>query len=197
MTGDFLTTDSTEKSDIEYLEQIICSLEKSAPVYFSIGNQERFNPQLEKICETVENAGGTVLDCNYIDLNVNGNSLRIGGISYYRFWDEESNTFIRKFAKTGNDTFTLLLCHNPEFYLWGIKNYNIDLVVSGHTHGGMVKLPLFGPIYAPEQGWFPDYAAGLYEFPKGYLAVTTGLSASPKYLPRLFNRPEIMIIDLK
>lgn len=198
LAGDIVSNDSTEDNDFKYVHNLVFELSKIAPVYFSIGNHERFNPYAETICSFVRSAGGIILDEEYQDILIKGNSVRIGGLSYYRFWDEESNAYLQNFTNADKDTFTLLLCHNPEFYVWGIKNYNIDLIASGHTHGGMVKLPLLGPLYAPEQGWFPEYAAGLYESEcGGHLAVTTGLGSSPEFLPRIFNRPEIMIIDVE
>lgn len=197
MAGDFLSHNNHDANDLKNFDSFIRSLKKIAPVYFSLGNHERFNSKLEEICYTAESAGAILLDSNYTDITIKDNNLLIGGISYYRTWDEESNAFIKYFSNVSDDVYTILLCHHPEFYLWGIKYYNVDLTLSGHTHGGMVKLPLAGPVYAPEQGWFPEYAAGLYKFENGYLAVTTGLGSSPEAMPRVFNRPEIMIIDLK
>ncbi len=197
MVGDFVSRKNADDNDFKNLNSFIRSLKEIAPVYFSIGNHERFHPQKENVLHHVEYAGAIVLDSEYTDITVKDNKLRIGGISYYRSWDEDSNAFLKKFCNTEDDTYTILLCHHPEFYLWGIKDYHIDLTLSGHTHGGMVKLPFAGPVYSPEQGWFPEYAAGFYEFQNGHLAVTTGLGSSPEYMPRVFNRPEIMIIDLK
>ena len=197
LAGDIVSQNSTSDNDFKYLHNLIFKLCEIAPVYFSIGNHERFHPKLETICSFVTDAGGIVLDNEYTDIELCGNPVRIGGISYYRSWDEPANTYLKEFTSVDDSTLTLLLCHNPEFYDWGIEDYPIDLIVSGHAHGGMVKLPLIGPLYAPEQGWFPEYAAGLYKGENGYLAVTTGLSSSPYYIPRVFNRPEIMIIDIE
>ena len=198
MPGDITSDNSTESKNIEYLENLISKLSNIAPVYFSIGNHERHNPNLDSMISAISQSGGIVLDADYIDTTINGNPVRIGGISYHRSWDEKSNAYLSDFTSVSKDTYTLLLCHCPEFYLWGIRNYNIDLIASGHTHGGMVNVPLKGPLYAPEQGWFPEYAKGLYETDcKGYLAITTGLASSPEYLPRIFNRPEIMIVEIE
>ena len=197
MTGDIFSRDNTEQEYFAAIGNLVESLSELAPTYYSLGNHEHTNPELEKIKATVTAAGAVILDDNYTDITVNNTPVRLGGISYYRYWEEAPNDYLADFTNVSDDVFTLLLCHNPEFYLWGIKNYPIDLVASGHTHGGIVKLPLLGPLYAPEQGWFPDYAAGFYEFENGHLAVTTGLGSSPGYLPRVFNRPEIMIIDVK
>lgn len=194
VAGDMVSSSKSKEESLSYLEHLTVSLQNIAPVYFVIGNHDRNIPELRS---TIQSNGGTLLDKEYTDIHINGNTIRLGGISYYRSWDKESNRFIAGFSDVSEDVFTLLLCHYPELYLWGIEDYPIDLTVCGHTHGGMVKIPLIGPLFAPEQGWFPDYAAGLYSMKNGYLAVTTGLSSSPEYLPRVFNRPEIMIIDLE
>ena len=194
VVGDMISNDQTADEDINALSVFLNTLCDIAPVYYSVGNHERFNPRYENIYEVIDSSEAVLLSDEYTDLNVAGINIRLGGITYYRFWDEESDVFLETFCNTEN--FKLLMCHHPEFYQWGIKNYDIDLTVSGHTHGGMVKLPILGPLYAPEQGWFPEFGAGLYNEENGSIAVTTGLASSPSYLPRVFNRPEIMIIDL-
>lgn len=194
--GDMISKNHTERDDIDSLSYVLSELSEIAPVYFSLGNHERNNPELESIKETVTSSGATLLDMEYTDTVIGGNRLRIGGLSYYRRWDEESNAFLTEYTLTSDGDFTLLLCHNPEFYLWGIEDYTIDLVASGHTHGGMVNIPFIGPLFAPEQGWFPEYAGGFYEMENGYLAVSRGLGSSPEFLPRINNRPEIMIIEV-
>ncbi len=195
--GDMISDDRTDAQGIRYIKEVLSRLCEIAPVYCSLGNQERRTPTLENIKDSLKESGAVLLEQDYEDITINGNNFRVLGLSYYRFWDTEANCFLADHTGTEPDTFTLLLCHNPEFYQWGIKDYPIDLTVSGHTHGGMLKIPLIGPVYAPEQGWFPKYAAGFYPQEKGYLAVTTGLGSSPEYMPRIFNRPEIMIIDVK
>lgn len=195
--GDMISGENTSQKAIDYLSEVLTSLGEIAPVYYSLGNHEIRNARFDDICTAVKDAGATLLEGTFSDITVNSAKLRLGGISYYRSWGEDDNNYIKDLVNADKDAFTLLLCHNPEFYLWGIENYPVDLTVSGHTHGGMVKLPLFGPVYAPEQGFFPEYAAGFYQMEKGYLAVTTGLGSSPEFLPRVFNRPEIMIIDVK
>lgn len=197
MPGDMISKSHTCQEDVDYLMNFIKTLDDIAPVYYSLGNHEKSHRLLFNIKFAANQAGATVLEEDYRDIIINGNNLRLFGLSYYRSWDNKVNRFISDCLQTDDDVFSVLLCHNPEFYLWGIKHYPVDLTVSGHTHGGMVNIPLLGAVYAPEQGWFPDYAAGFYREENGYLAVTTGLGSSPEYFPRVFNRPQIMIIDVK
>ncbi len=195
--GDMIADKHCNEQGIDYHKEMLSNLCHIAPVYCSLGNHERHSKEFEGIKESIAQSGAVLLEKSSADVELNGNKIRLFGLSYYLSWDEEANNFISEALLTDSDVFSLLLCHNPEFYVWGIKNYPIDLMVSGHTHGGMLKLPVLGPVYAPEQGWFPQYAAGFYKGENGHLAVTTGLGSSPEYMPRVFNRPEIMIIDVK
>ncbi len=194
--GDMISDKNCNAQGIAYHKEVLTELCGIAPVYCSLGNHELHSHELENIKESIAQSGATLLEKSYADVNINESKVRLFGLSYYRSWDEKANSFISEMLQTDSDVFSLLLCHNPEFYEWGIKNHPIDLTVSGHTHGGMLKLPIFGPVYAPEQGWFPDHAAGFYPEDNGYLAVTTGLGSSPEFMPRVFNPPEIMIIDV-
>lgn len=193
--GDIISRNSLKDSDMEYLSEVLQNLCEIAPVYFSLGNHERSNDRFDDIIDTVNASDATLLEKEYTELFTNAGKVRIGGLSYYRSWDEEANTFVSDFANT-EEAFTLLLCHNPEFYLWGIRNYSLDLTVSGHTHGGMIRLPFRGALYAPEQGWFPEYDKGLFHMENGALAVSAGLGSSPEFIPRINNQPEILIIDV-
>jgi len=86
----------------------------------------------------------------------------------------------------------VLLCHHPEYYAKYLKKYPIDLIVSGHAHGGQWRI--FGRgVFAPGQGLFPKYTAGVHD---GHLVVSTGLKKSGK-IPRIFNEPEIVFIELE
>lgn len=193
LVGDMLSCDS--ENIYGNFKEVIKNLSDIAPVYYSLGNHEINNPRLSDIKELLSSEGVALIDNEYRDINIGNVNIRLGGISYYRSWDEEANAFLNDFSDT--DDYKILMCHFPEFYQWGIKNYPIDLTVSGHTHGGMIRFPFIGAVYAPEQGWFPEYSDGIYTEANGTLAVTTGLGSSPSYLPRFSNRPEIMIINLE
>ncbi len=96
-------------------------------------------------------------------------------------------------CRAQDDIFTVLMAHRPdraEFYDAGF-----DLVVSGHAHGGQLRIPgLIDGLWAPNQGWFPEYTSGLYPLEEGQLAVSRGLCKSA--IPRLFNRPELVILRI-
>ena len=164
---------------------------KIAKTYYSVGNHER------RICsscaEAIKNTGAVLLDNKTEKIG----ELTFGGLSTGLFENRYGPTpppnldYLEDFEK--EDGFKLLLCHHPEYYPQHIKGRDIDLVISGHAHGGQWRF--FGQgIYAPGQGLFPKYTAGLYD---GHLYVSRGLTNTAFPVPRLFNRTELAVIYLK
>ena len=98
-------------------------------------------------------------------------------------------SWLDEFCKA--DAPRVLLCHHPEYYAKYLKEYPIDLIVSGHAHGGQWRV--FGRgVFAPGQGLFPKYTAGAHD---GRLVVSTGLKKSGT-IPRIFNEPEVVFIEI-
>ena len=192
LTGDIV--DGNSENSAKYFSNLLESLKDIAPVYMCIGNHEEFSPYSQELLSVASEHGVILVDGNYTDVTIKGTEMRIGGLSYYRSWYEEHHQFLKDFSDT--DRYTLLLCHYPEYYIWGVKNYPIDLMLSGHTHGGMIRLPFLGGLFAPEQRWFPEYDKGLFEGDDITLIISAGLGSSPRYLPRLNNPPEIVSIEI-
>jgi predicted MPP superfamily phosphohydrolase len=94
------------------------------------------------------------------------------------------------------DGYKILLCHHPEYYEPHLKAKHIDLVVSGHAHGGQIRIPLVGGVIAPNQGYFPKLDKGLYIRGNTRLIVSRGLGNS-LFPFRVNNRPEIVLVTLK
>ena len=92
--------------------------------------------------------------------------------------------------------YTVLLSHRPELAEL-YQEYDFDLVLSGHAHGGQWIIPgILNGLYAPHQGIFPQYAGGRYDFESQTMLVSRGLARESTLAPRIFNRPEIVIIDI-
>lgn len=108
-----------------------------------------------------------------------------------RMWEEQLSDCS---AFSGSSSFSILLTHRPElveFY----KETGFDLILAGHAHGGQVILPgILNGLYAPHQGWFPKYAGGRYDLGGKTMIVSRGLSKYVK--PRIFNRPELVIVNI-
>lgn len=192
VVGDML---SYYTEDYSYLETLFSAFSEMAPTYCSLGNHEVAHEEYDDIIDLLEKTSNGLLEYEYEDINIKGTNLRIGGLSLYYYNHPKHNTFVEDFANT--DRFRILLHHQPEYYLWGIKNYDIELCLSGHTHGGQVILPFAGGVYAPEQGWWPEYDYGLFtEENSNSLIITRGLGSSAQVAPRFNNPPEIVTITL-
>ena len=90
--------------------------------------------------------------------------------------------------------FNIMLCHDPK-YFQTFANMGFDLVLSGHVHGGIIRIPLVGGLFSPDRAFFPKYDKGIYKINNSYMNVSTGLGDS--ILKRVFNPPEINVIILK
>lgn len=204
MTGDMM--DKSDENADTVCDLIRC-LTQTAPVYVSYGNHEWEWMQAhgESLTPALSGAGATVLDTAYTDITVNGQELRIGGChNYYRqphmLTEDVSQqaverAFCEEFEKT--DRCKILLCHIPTPWLdWGyIDRYPVDLVLSGHYHGGQIRLPLAGGLYAPYIGLFPPYTRGLFTGQEARCVLSAGLGSGPG-IPRIHNLPELVVIDL-
>lgn len=180
--------------DFSYLSALYENLAEIAPVYCSLGNHETSHPESEKI-KDILSEHATLLDNEYIEINLNGNEIRLGALNNYHPSLEHLNEYIRKFADT--DKFTLLMSHCPEYYFWGVNQVKIDLMVSGHTHGGQVIIPFKGGLYAPEQGWWPYYDYGVFYEENATIVITRGLGTSKQALPRVNNPPEVLCVTIE
>ena len=205
--GDIFNEDADEE-EIKRMCALIHSASEIAPVYFSMGNHELSYQRTheQSLMTEIEAAGATVLDVSYLDLEVNGTSVRLGGyMGYYRTphlnEDYRNNIEVcQEFFKDFEDTdrFNILLNHIPTNWLdWDYRDWcPVDLVLSGHYHGGVIRIPILEQgLYAPYVGKFPPYTKGCFEGTKATCILTTGLAGSYGF-PRFFNPPEICVVDI-
>lgn len=155
---------------------------KLAPVFLSLGNHEEY--LLPEDYRIIKESGTTLLDNMDCEICVNGMSVRIGGLS-----SEVDLEWLEGFCV--KDGCRILLCHHPEYYNRYLRDLGLQLVVSGHAHGGQIRIGGRG-IYAPGQGLLPKYTKGLYH---GTLLVTAGCS-NPASVPRWGNPCEVVIVHL-
>lgn len=176
------------ESGFEFLHQATAV----APVFYSFGNHER-NCTDEGI-DAVKRTGATLLNDSYIyfgGMYIGGlMSGFIGANKRHAYFTPPPNVeWLDTFAAL--DRFKLLICHHPEYYPKFIRPRDIDLTLSGHAHGGQIRLGRQG-IYASGQGLFPKYTAGLVD---GRLIISRGL-ANHTPVPRLFNPAELVFVDI-
>lgn len=200
LTGDIIDRDDTAAAIAETAE-FAGVLAGIAPVYYSLGNHEQdyIAQNGDDFLQLFSDAGVTILNDAYLDLEINGSKIRLGGMDRMAYtggngvFDHEARAFLMDYMSTNLPT--ILLSHRPEFFsfLSACKEWDIDLILSGHTHGGLIRLPFVGGLYAPIQGWFPKTDYGKYTFFGTRMIVTSGLAAYDR-LPRVFNPQEICVV---
>lgn len=199
MTGDII---DSYNPCVEISLAFVAEAVKIAPCYYVPGNHEsRLPDEYEQFKSGLTKLGVTILENETVTLNKNGDSFDILGIVDPRFYREtlsknENHVMEHLLDKhiTGDSEFTLLLSHRPELFEI-YSAYPIDLVLSGHAHGGQFRLPLIGGLFAPNQGAFPKYDAGLFEKNGTSMIVSRGLGNS-SFPFRINNRPELVVIEL-
>ena len=204
--GDMINRSADEEDILQFLELLV-KLQEIAPVYYSPGNHESdyMTDRDSGLLGRVSATGVTVLLDEYVETQLGGNTVRIGGTMghYYRYeWSEEQKNDPPDYAMQeeigSTDVPSIVLMHMPENMIADSarKNWNADLYISGHTHGGVVRLPLIGGLVAPTQGLFPKYDQGFFTVDgRLKLIITSGLAGYGP-IPRIFNRPEICVIDM-
>ena len=205
LDGDMIDR-SADQADVQELLRLIESLCEIAPVYFAPGNHELEYMQADASFLTrVSEAGTAVVNDSYADVTIAGQPLRIGGTMGHAFYfgrseEEFSSSPEYRFLKAFEDTDVPKIClaHMPDTFIFNgaYKMWNVDLVLSGHTHGGLIRLPFVGGMYAPMQGWFPEYDRGYFRLGEHMQMVISAGLAGHGVIPRINNPPEIVVIDL-
>lgn len=201
-------------------ELFLAGIAGEYPCYYVTGNHEcwggtyRFNKQMA----ILEKYNISVLSGDMEALTVNGETIYLCGVDdpdvymvntdleqnpegYIQAQTNEEDTFLSQIAAvsetTPEDSYTILLSHRPEYYK-AYTEYDFDLVLCGHAHGGQWRIPgILNGLYAPHQGIFPKYAGGRYDSENMTMIVSRGLAKETTRIPRIFNRPELVVIDVK
>ena len=181
---------------MQFVEEVC----KIAPVYYVTGNHECRFGRYNEIIEAFRLRGVALLNNEYQKIQVNGADIIIGGvddpfvgsIKPELDWEEE---FFKAFSSlNAMPEYKILLSHRPELVAL-YKKTPFDLILSGHAHGGQVRIPgILNGLYAPSQGLFPRYAGGLYNHGGKTHIVSRGISYKP--MPRILNPPELVTIDI-
>ena len=198
VTGDII---DSRKTDTETALDFLANALAVAPVYYVTGNHEFRIEDGKAFVEEIKKLGVTVLENEYITLEMDNAIINLYGIDdpyFYGGYMSDEEGYVVAHTLDGlekADGFSLLLSHRPEFFEL-YEEYGFSLVLSGHAHGGQFRLPFIGGFIAPGQGLFPKYDSGLYEKNGTKMIVSRGLGNSIIPL-RIFNRPEIVTVILK
>ena len=191
LVGDIVDDELPEENAWTTIE----GLSAAYPCFYVTGNHEWRGGEAERICAQMEDCGVTVLHGETVDFSTAGGQLiQICGI------DDPDAGAEEQLAQVGSqvepETFSVLIAHRPE-RIETYLQYPFDLIVSGHAHGGQWRIPgVLNGLFAPQQGLFPRYAGGQYDFEDATLIVSRGLARESTRIPRIFNRPELVVIDL-
>ena len=199
ITGDLIDSRNT---DIEIALEFTGAAMEIAPCYYVTGNHEARVSEYDELKEGLTEQGVAILDDERIELVLSGKTIALLGVNDpsfqtdYLFGDSETvmKSKLQEVSDAENE-FTILLSHRPELFNV-YADTHLDLVLSGHAHGGQFRLPFVGGLVAPNQGLFPKYDAGLYTEENTNMIVSRGIGNS--ILPfRFNNRPEVILIELK
>ena len=199
LTGDLI---DSRQTDLDVALEFAWQAGKIARVYYVSGNHEARVPEYEDLKNGLVKAGAVILENQKVQITREGESITLMGIDdpsfqeNYLFGDAEG---VAKQAisdlKDASDGYTILLSHRPELFDTYVDS-GVDLVFSGHAHGGQFRLPFVGGLVAPNQGFFPQYDAGQFDEENTTMIVSRGVGNSVVPL-RINNRPEIVVAQLK
>lgn len=189
LTGDIYD----DIADNENTRIFLKAAAKKYPCFYIAGNHENRLGDREKYRRETESYGVTVLE---------GDNVRFGEITVCGAANSSDGTLsfaksVEKCAENADDGFNLLLAHYPERIDSYLSFDKFDLILCGHAHGGQWRIPcILNGLFAPGEGLFPKYAGGRYDFDSGTMIVSRGLSRTKEIIPRIFNNPELVIVDI-
>lgn len=197
LVGD-LFDDDTANRPTERTLSLMRQLSAQYQCYYVSGNHEAWTGEMDALYQQTEEAGVMVLRMSSGVLTVRGQRIALCGIPdpYEMVFSGAPDTeeqIRQAMENVDSADFIVLLTHRPEL-LAKYAQFPLDLVVSGHAHGGQVRIPgVLNGLYAPNQGWFPKLAGGAYTQDGTTLIVSRGLAVRTR-LPRIFNRPEVVLV---
>ena len=198
ITGDMIDSRNT---DIDVAISFAQKAVNIAPVYYVNGNHEsRVLGEYEKLKQGLTDAGVTILENSSADITIGDEAITLIGINDPTFrMDIVDDTMEQNIAHQlvnvipDNDNYKVLLAHRPEYF--DVYAGKVDLVLSGHAHGGQFRIPFIGGLIAPGQGFFPEYYEGSHIKENTEMIVSRGIGNS--IIPfRINNKPEIIVAEL-
>ena len=202
LTGDFVDSRHTDLAvALAFAKQSV----KIAPTYYVTGNHEAKIAEFQTFAAECKLAGVKILENETVQLERDDAVITLAGVHDPMFQEDALPGASQvgtqaEMAETISDlhlspnTYTVLLSHRPELFDVYVAN-NVDLVLTGHAHGGQIRLPFIGGLVAPGQGLFPKYDAGLFERDDTKMIVSRGLGNSI-FPVRINNRPHLVVITL-
>jgi predicted MPP superfamily phosphohydrolase len=185
-----------DKIPIDNTRALLEAVADRYPCFYVTGNHEFWGKEVEAVKRLFNSYGVTVLEGEHAFLSIRGEEIIVCGVD-----DPESGKFSAQLASAAEGTeigpYSVLLSHRPELFAQ-YAQYHFDLVLAGHAHGGLWRIPgLLNGLVAPNQGFFPKYTGGQYSEQSSIMIVSRGLARESTLIPRMFNRPELVVVDLR
>ena len=192
-SGDTL---DARRTDVDTAMSLIEQASEIAPVYLVLGNHEA-RIDINEFLSRIDQSQAVLLNNEKVLLQRNQDSIALIGVLDPAFSRKSNEQVMKEQLSSLSDSsmFQILISHRPELFDIYCQ-YDIDITLSGHAHGGQVRLPFIGGLFAPNQGIFPQYDSGLYRQDQSQLIVSRGIGNSAFPL-RIFNDPEIIYVTLQ
>ena len=190
-----------EQDDYQPMLNLISEAAAIAPCYGILGNHEServYYRDDRELPGKLEKAGMILLRNARQEIRVGPNTIQLFGVegTAYGFEQYGGREFMTKTERDLN-AYTVVMTHIPILFEAQLAEFDFDLGIAGHVHGGVVKLPFIGGLYSKEEGLFPKFTAGRYTLSKRQsLIISAGLGDSSFFPPRINNVPELVIIDI-
>lgn len=192
LTGDFVT----DEGDLAAVEKLVARLTELCPVYFVSGNHEFGSGLAVKVRNILERAGVKYLSNEYLTISRGEDGILLGGVEDPLAYADmlSPDELAQKMNDAAPDAFKILLGHR-NYWMTEYPELPVDLIFCGHAHGGLIRIPGVGGLIGTDRRLFPDFDAGEYNNGRYTLIVSRGLGNSVS-IPRVFNRPEIVCVEL-
>lgn len=192
LTGDFVT----DEGDLAAVEKLAARLVKLCPVYFVSGNHEFGSGLAIEVRNILERAGVKYLSNEYLTISRGEDEILLGGVEDPLAYADmlSPDELAQKMNDAAPDAFKILLGHR-NYWMTEYPELPVDLIFCGHAHGGLIRIPGVGGLIGTDRRLFPDFDAGEYNNGRYTLIVSRGLGNSVS-IPRIFNRPEIVCVEL-
>ena len=194
ITGDMVDLRNTKINiALAFAEQAV----KIVPCYYVTGNHEVYVEEYEDLKNGLIELGVTVLDDVKTEIERSGEMITLVGVDDPSFSFTDNETLMNEKLDnllSEDDGYTILLSHRPELFKIYVEK-GVDLVFTGHAHGGQFRIPFVGGVVAPNQGLFPKYDAGIYTDGETNMLVSRGIGNS-LFPFRINNRPEAVLVEL-
>lgn len=182
-------------------KNLIIGIKDKYDIYYVTGNHEFYKGDIDEVLKFLKENNVNVLHGERKEVEINGNKIIINGVDDENIdWIKGGGAFDKQLnylnTTTDKSMFNIFLAHRPylvETYAKG----GYDLILCGHSHGGQVRIPLLlNGIVEPDQGLFPKYVGGRYEVDGSTMIISRGLARESTRVPRVFNRPELVILNI-